>query len=153
MAVKLSLVIYKEHHSVANPWKLFARNKLMRHCTLFFSLTTLAASSKIAHSLSTSQICNHPESLCDLLCCGYFSHIKSSAWVTLLCGGFHTAVSRNMCDRSKNEEFLDWLILLISEVNLEPKKFLFATLSRKKQCAWYSFCILLCVYMLSLSFN
>lgn len=66
--------------------------------TLFFSLTTLAASSKIAHSLSTFQICSHPELLCDLLCCGYFSHIKSFAWVTLLCGGFHTAVPRNTCD-------------------------------------------------------
>ena len=30
----------------------------MRHCTLFFSLTTLTAPSKIAHSLSTSQICS-----------------------------------------------------------------------------------------------
>ena len=70
----------------------------MRHCTLFFSLTTLTAPSKIAHSLSTSQICSHPEWLCDLLCCGYFSIVKSFAGVTLLCGGFHIAVPRNMCD-------------------------------------------------------
>lgn len=33
-----------------------------------------------------------------LLCCGYFSHVKSFAGVILLCGGFHIADPRNMCD-------------------------------------------------------
>ena len=58
----------------------------------------LQDSSFIVHISDLQPEIRLSESLCDLLCCGYFSHVKSFAGVTLLCGGFHIAVPRNMCD-------------------------------------------------------
>lgn len=86
-------------HFVASPWKLFARNKLIRHRTLSLPLKTLAASSSLAHSMPTPQICGNPDSLQDLWGCGCFSHANPFAWVTISLGGLHRAIPMNLCGR------------------------------------------------------